>query len=173
MFPQLMLYAVTLLFFVTGSVAQSRAEWKDDARPTHSSLIAIAKWVSANADLPMMTNLPGVELVPLAELTRRREKGLASFYTGAAFVAAGYDDATRTIYLPENWSNKSPTDESVLVHEMVHHMQNEAGIKYACGDARAEPAYVAQDKWLRTHGLTLTQEFQVDMLALEAKATCM
>jgi hypothetical protein len=105
-----MLYAVTLLFFVTGSVAQSRAEWKDDARPTHSSLIAIAKWVSANAGLPMMTNLPGVELVPLAELTRRREKGLASFYTGAALAAAGYDDATRTIYLPETGAtNRRPT----------------------------------------------------------------
>ncbi len=106
----------------------------------------------------------------MAELTRLREK--TSFYTGAAFVA-GYDDATRTIYLPENWSNKSPTDESVLVHEMVNHMQNEAGFKYACDDARAEPAYVAQDKWLRTHGLTSKQEFQLDMLALEAMATCM
>ena len=172
MFPQLMLYAVTFLFFVTGSVAQSRAEWQDNSRPTHSSLVAIAKWVSANAGLPMMTNLPGVELVSTAELTRLREKGLTTFHAGVA-TGAVYDDATRTIYLPENWSDKSPTDQSVLVHEMVHHMQNEAGFKYACDDARAEPAYVAQDKWLRTYGLTLKQEFQVDMLALEAMATCM
>jgi hypothetical protein len=172
MFPQLMLCAVTVLFFVTSSVAQSRAEWQEDSRPTHSSLVTIAKWVSANADLPMMTNLPGVKLVSLQELTRLREKGLMSFHAGVA-PAAVYDDTTRTIYLPESWSGKSPADESVLVHEMVHHMQNEAGLKYACDDARAEPAYVAQDKWLQTHGLTLKQEFQVDMLVLEALATCM
>ncbi len=105
MFPQLMLYAVTILFFVTGSVTQSRAEWENDSRPTHSALVAIANWVSANAGLPMMKNLPGVELVPTADLSRLREKGPASFYAGVA-PAAAYDDATRTIYLPENWSGK-------------------------------------------------------------------
>jgi hypothetical protein len=51
--------------------------------------------------------------------------------------------------------------------------QNEAGIKDACDDARAEPAYGAQDKWPRTHGLMLKQELQADMLALDAVATCM
>ncbi len=59
MFPQLMLCAVTSLFFVTGSVAQSRAEWEHDVRrPTHSLLVAIANWVSVNSGLPMMTNCP-------------------------------------------------------------------------------------------------------------------
>jgi hypothetical protein len=171
MFPQLMLYAVTILFLVTGSVTQSRAEWENDSRPTHSTLVAIANWVSVNAGLPMMKNLPGVELISTAELSRLHEKGPTSFYAGVA--PAAYDDATRTIYLPANWSGKSPTDESVLVHEMVHHMQNEAGFEYACAGARAEPAYVAQDKWLQTYGLTLKQEFHIDALALEVMAACM
>ena len=35
-----------------------------------------------------------------------------------------YDDATQTIYLPEGWQGVKPAKLSILVHEMVHHMQS-------------------------------------------------
>ena len=173
MFPQIMLYAVVLFLFVSNAVTSARAEWQgDDNRPTRSSLAAIVEWLSANAELALTRELPTVELVPSPELTRLRDKGLSSFYAGGG-PAAVYDDASRTIYLPKTWTGKSPVEQSVLVHEMVHHMQNQAGMRYACDDARAEPAYLAQDKWLQQHGLSLTKEFQIDRFTIDVLATCM
>jgi hypothetical protein len=172
MFPQILLHATTLIFFIAAAATPSKAEPKHGGHPTPVSLTAIAQWVSANLDLPMTNGLPGVEFVPLPELARLRDRGLTPFYNQGA-PAAVYEDATRTIYLPDNWTGNSPAEESVLVHEMVHDTQNRAGIKYTCEEARAEPAYLAQDKWLSTYGLTLKQEFQVDMFAVEVMANCL
>ena len=36
----------------------------------------------------------------------------------------------RIIYLPEDWNGIRPAEASVLVHEMVHHLQNVGGLKY-------------------------------------------
>ena len=43
-----------------------------------------------------------------------------------AETVAVYDDATRTIYLAEGWSGATRAELSVLVHEMVHHLQSRA-----------------------------------------------
>jgi hypothetical protein len=59
------------------------------------------------------------------------------------------------------------------VHEMVHHLQNLAGLKFACAGEREKPAYLAQDKFLRQHGLDLEKEFDVDMFTVVAISACM
>jgi hypothetical protein len=41
-------------------------------------------------------------------------------------AVAVYDDLTKTIFLPHSWKGETPADLSVLVHEMVHHLQNNA-----------------------------------------------
>jgi hypothetical protein len=56
---------------------------------------------------------------------------------------------------------------------MVHHLQNIAGMKFACGGEREKPAYFAQSDWLRLHGLELEKEFDVDMFTIIALSTCM
>ena len=87
-------------------------------------------------------------------------------------VVAIYDDSTRTIYLPLGWTGATARERSVLVHELVHHLQNLAGLKYACGGAREMPAYLAQRKWLDIHGLDLEKEFDVDMFTIVALSAC-
>jgi hypothetical protein len=88
-------------------------------------------------------------------------------------VVAVYEDATRTIYLPESWTGETIAEQSVLVHEMVHHLQNVAGLKFACSGEREKPAYLAQDRWLRLHGLELEKEFDVDMFTVITLSACM
>jgi hypothetical protein len=88
-------------------------------------------------------------------------------------VVAVYDDARRTIYLPLGWTGMTASGRSVLVHEMVHHLQNLAGLKYACVGAREEPAYMAQRKWLDVHDLDLEKEFDVDLFTIVALSGCM
>jgi hypothetical protein len=77
-----------------------------------AALTTIAAWLSFNLMLPPVYEHPRVELASLAK------------------VEAYYDDATRTVYLPKGWTGRSPAELSVLVHEMVHHVQNVAGLTY-------------------------------------------
>lgn len=62
---------------------------------------------------------------------------------------------------------------SILVHEMVHHLQNMAGLRYECAEAREELAYNAQDTYLALHGLSLSNEFKVDLMTRLVRTKCM
>ena len=88
-------------------------------------------------------------------------------------IVAVYDTLSRTVYLPENWRGESPADQSILVHELVHHLQNIAGTKFECPAAREKAAYLAQDKWLSRFGKTLENEFDVDMFTVVVMSACM
>ena len=87
-------------------------------------------------------------------------------------VVALYD-MTKTIFLPDAWTGTTAAEISVLVHEMVHHLQNLAGLKYDCPAAREKPAYLAQDRWLQQYGLDLDTEFQIDKFTLVVSSACM
>jgi hypothetical protein len=103
-------------------------------------LTAIVTWISANFALPPDYDHPQLKLVPAVEITflryqaftpaQRRDvlKSLADNTGGSHGREAGavYDDRTRTIFLPDTWTGETPADLSVLVHEMVHHLQNSA-----------------------------------------------
>jgi hypothetical protein len=87
-------------------------------------------------------------------------------------VVAVYDDALKIIYLPEEWTGATPADLSVLAHEMVHHLQNVAGIKYECPQAREKPAYAAQERWLGLFGRNLMDEFEIDPMTILVRSSC-
>lgn len=157
-----------------------------DVRMTEPSLDEIARWLSENFELPHPDNLPRIERVPAAQLYRLRYKGLLpppSLAIGGEHatlrpdyqreVVAIYNDSTKTIYLRDDWTGDSAAEQSVLVHEMVHHLQNVAGVKYECSGAREKPAYLAQDQWLKLRGLELETTFDVDMFTIVALSACM
>ena len=87
-------------------------------------------------------------------------------------TVAIYDDANRTIYLPLTWRGGTAAELSVLVHEMVHHLQNVGGIRYECPAAREELAYRAQDKWLGLFGQDLERAFEIDKFTLKVSTSC-
>lgn len=120
-----------------------------------AALTTIAAWLSFNLMLPPVYEHPRVEFASLAK------------------VEAYYDDATRTIYLPKGWTGRSPAELSVLVHEMVHHVQNVAGLSYACSEEREKIAYAAQRQWLALFGRDLLKEFKIDPMTLLIRTNCM
>jgi hypothetical protein len=127
---------------------------------------------------------PHVSLVPSAQLARMRYgvllsdaggKGAddhAAQTTNQREVVALYNNTTKTIYLADNWSGADAKEISVLVHEMVHHLQNIGKVQYACPEAREKPAYLVQDKWLQQHGLDLEKEFEIDKFTLVMNSAC-
>ena len=50
----------------------------------------------------------------------------------------------------------------MLVHQMVYHFQNLAGLKYECSWERESLAYAAQEQWLRLHETNLWESFGID-----------
>ena len=85
---------------------------------------------------------------------------------------AVYDDQGRTIYLSEHWTGRTPAELSVLVHEMVHHLQSASGEVFACPAEREVMAYRAQDAWLGLFGDSLESAFGIDEATLLVSTVC-
>lgn len=146
-------------------------------------LTTIVTWLSFVFSLPAIYDHPHVEFAgPEAmQAVRHRQAELGRpvpLRTGtstprAPEIEAFYDDATRTIYLAEGWTGRSPAELSVLVHEMVHHVQNVAGLTYACPEEREKPAYSAQSQWLALFGRNLLDEFELDPVTVLLRTNCM
>jgi hypothetical protein len=144
-------------------------------------LTAIALWLSTNFGLPASHDLPELEYVPAAQIAALRYRGLAGspFQNVNAPVQPGqrelvsvYDDAKKTIYLPQDWMADSPAELSVLVHEMVHHLQNVGRQKFACPEEREQLAYEAQERWLGLFQHNLQDDFQIDPFTLLVSTKC-
>jgi len=144
-------------------------------------LDAISRWLATEFELPSTRSLPRIEIVPPARINDMRYgrllpgAGPTESMTSRAQgdVMAVYSDAAHTIYLPEGWTGSTAADLSVLVHEMVHHLQNAAALKYACPQEREALAYRAQERWLGLFGRSLAQDFQIDGFSLLAKTRCL
>ena len=152
----------------------------------HALLTEIVTWLASNFGLPAIYDHPRVELAPPMKISAMRYKGILSDRwredsirdpaVQAAHqreVVAIYNDTIKTIVLPESWTGANPAELSVLVHEMVHHLQNLGKLKYECPGAREKPAYLAQERWLNLHGLDLEREFEIDKFTLLANSACM
>lgn len=145
----------------------SAAAGPRDAPPL---LDTIALWLTANFDLPPSAEAPALVSVPDSELVAMRYGPGATVPSGE--TVAVYDDAGRTIYLTEGWTGRTPTEISVLVHEMVHHLQSAAGMRFACPGEREALAYRAQDAWLGLFGETLESAFGIDAVTLLVGTVC-
>lgn len=156
------------------------------ARPTAALLDTLASWLTANFGLPAAQDRPRVERVPRARLAALRYRGLVSDRArhmpdagGSAgplgdlqAVFAVYDDQRRTIYLPDDWEGETPADVSVLVHELVHHLQNVAGLTFSCPQERERVAYDAQARWLALFAKTLETELGIDAFDTLVRTRC-
>lgn len=142
-------------------------------------LTAIVVWLSANSSIPANFNHPHIEYASPAHMIDMRLHGTHSAAQSTNVVGqipdvvAVYDDERHTIFLPEGWTGTTPAELSVLVHEMVHHLQNVNGQKFECPAAREKPAYLAQDQWLKQFGHNLENDFSVDMFTIVVKSACM
>lgn len=156
-----------------------------DFEPTTGSLTTlageIAVWLSVNFELPAVDKPPRIEFASPVRINALRYRGiikgqmsqdLAAPNAGSQTVAIYLDD-TFTIYLPSGWTGKTPAETSMLVHEMVHHIQNVARIKHDCLQAREKLAYAAQERWLRRFDLSLESEFDVDPFTVLVRTLCM
>jgi len=168
------------------AIERGTAFRQDAGRPSQALLSEIVTWLSTNDDLPAIHDHPRIEFASQRKLAAMRYKNMlpeqwhedserdpAMQAVPAHNVVAIYNDRVRTIFLPDAWTGATPAELSVLVHEMVHHLQNLAGLTYECPAAREKPAYLAQDQWLKLHGLDLETEFEIDRFTLMVSSACL
>jgi hypothetical protein len=149
-------------------------------------LTALITWLSANYGLPANYDLPAVRFATPVEIASIRYSAFAPQRNGETIAAydslpadqrqsivSVYEDKAKTIVLPVGWQGRTPAELSILVHEMVHHLQNLAGLTYACPQEREALAYEAQQKWLGLFGRSLASEFEIDGMALLDKTKCL
>ena len=141
-------------------------------------LTAIVLWLSINFQLPANLNHPAIKFVSAAEMIEPLKKnklrtGDVSASEISSDIVSLYSNESKTIFLLDGWTGKTPAELSILVHEMVHHLQNVGQLKFACPEEREELAYKAQDGWLHLFGRDLESEFQMDPFTILVKSKCL
>lgn len=165
-------YIATLALCLSTMTAAPMPAFAQEGRmPDAPPLLdTLALWLEANFDLPRAARDPHLVTLPRPELIAMR------YGDGAGVdpdrVVALYDEATNTIYLSEGWTGRSPAELSILVHELVHHMQAMAGHRFACPAARERLAYDVQDAWLALFGEDLETAFNLDPAMLLVGTVC-
>jgi hypothetical protein len=160
----------------------SAGEARPDTIP--ALLAAVAQWLAESFDLPATQDLPRLEFAAPARISAMHySQGFPRTLSAPASaplpagegraVVAVYDGANEIIYLPDGWRGATPAEQSVLVHEMVHHMQKRARLKYLCPQQREKLAYEAQARWLARFGQSLESEFEIDGMTLLVQINCM
>ncbi len=134
-------------------------------------LATLMLWLSANFDLPQTLEQPKLELVSAKDLIAKADSGLP--HNTSHEIEAIYDPRVKTIFLSDRWSGNTPAELSIIVHELVHHLQHQGGLKFACNAAREELAYAAQEKWLGLFGESLATTFGLDPMTLKLKSMCL
>lgn len=170
-----------LSFSSAGAIAEGRGV---TSVPSEALLREVSAWLTANFDLPSTATAPAIKFVTGEQLAAMRGSGpessararekpqlVVDAMPGRSTVAL-YDDENETIFLPIGWTGTSPAEQSILVHEMVHHLQRKAQLRFECPMAREKLAYAAQDRWLARFGSNLETEFEIDRFTLFVSSAC-
>ena len=107
-------------------------------------LIALMIWIGANTDYNTDVPLPVVEFKTQVEMEglyygeRKREGDLYGFYNLKKNV----------IILPDTWDSARPFDLGLLVHEMIHYLQDVNEIQFQCVAEMEADAWPLQKQYL-------------------------
>ena len=107
-------------------------------------LIALMIWIGANTDYKTDVPLPVVEFKTQVEMEglyygeRKREGDLYGFYNLKKNI----------IILPDTWDGTRPFDLGLLVHEMIHYLQDVNEIQFQCVAEMEADAWPLQKQYL-------------------------
>ena len=148
--------------------------WAAPGAPGHDLLTQIVSWLAHNFELPPVYNRPEIYVSGPVRLTALDAGDLSEASLGLFGEPriGRYEDSTRRVYFSNGWNPETVGGQSLLVHQMVYHLQNLAGLKYECPQARARLAYDAQARWLSQTGRTLESEFGIDAGTLLLSTDC-
>ena len=139
---------------------------------------ALVTWISGNFEIPVDYHHP--RIVPMSSFAvtyllqqlnptdQRKAVNIDEMRKLMSF----YSTERKAIYLPRGWTGETPAQLSILVHELVHHLQNLSHATFACPAAEDELPYEAQEKWLNIFGRSLSSEFGLERTSVLLATKC-
>jgi hypothetical protein len=157
------------------AISTSPADLAFGVVPKEPLLVLVADWAALQSGLPAPSRLPNIAFAEPSEMDRTRLSLVGeSGHAGHSIrdVIAFYDVRSETIFLPAGWAPASVAEMSILLHEMVHHLQAHSGRSYPCPEAREKEAFSVQSEWLSLFGESLEEAFGIDGLTLLVLTHC-
>ena len=116
----------------------------------------------------------GCDLPTRDEAVDRYCKDYDKDSNGFGQILALYDPVEKAIILKKDWTPDSIANRSMLVHELVHHLQYESGniSKFRCRGLIEKEAYDVQNKWLEPYGTNVQKELNIGPLFLFMATSC-
>ena len=128
-------------------------------------LMWIGQSTMYNVDIPH----PDVVMLPPQELNEQYAATMLNKTSHIEELWAYYNTKTQTIYLRADFRQYDPWDKSILLHELLHHVQYHNRMKYKCINQMEEEAWPLQKKYLKDfHNIN----WDYDMLWYLMISTC-
>lgn len=164
--------ALAISATVTVSSAEGVPEPTPGQAPPGADMLLdlVGMWLASRFELPAGAGAPHLFFASPEALARMHYGEGAAHDTGE--VVAVYKDEENAIYLGEGWKAETAAEVSIMVHEMVHYLQDAAGMRFACPGERERLAYQAQQAWLEMFGSSLERAFEIDPATLLVRTTC-
>ena len=129
-----------------------------------SLFLFIAAETNYNTDLPY----PEIVFLPKSELVEMYVGDSQKDYTPTDLWAF-YNLESKKIFLRDTWDLHNPWNKSILLHELIHYVQDMNGVKFPCTQAMEKESWPLQQKYLRQyHGI----EWDYDALWFLMISTC-
>ena len=114
-------------------------------------LTALMIWIGANSTLDTNHDIPVVMFLTQEQMDHlyygEHEHEMDSLH-------GLYDIEDDVIILRDTWDRRKPWDLGVLLHEMVHYLQDQNGIQFQCLAHMEREAWPLQQKYLsEVHGV--------------------
>jgi hypothetical protein len=110
------------------------------------------------------------------ECDTKPNQPICETYDGSATnILALYNHLTKTIYLNKEFWWASVRDQSILLHELVHHMQYSRDSEFYSNQCKGDiekEAYDLQEKWLEKRGRTLYDTIELGPLFRHILTRC-
>jgi len=130
------------------------------------ALVAVLiAWIVAKTGM-MSADPPRIIQVPI--------KQMVEMTGGTARPQAIYKRGDRIIYLRDDWTPDTLLNKAMLVHELVHYLQEIIIVQAPCERAQEADAYHLELAWLREQGIDDPYAFlQTNELAIMLRSLCL
>ena len=108
-------------------------------------ITALIIWLGANTPYNTNFDLPTVIFLPQDQMEEMFYKGSNKMPNTLHGL---YDKESDTIILSDQWDRRKPWDMSVLLHEMIHYLQDQNKMKFNCVANMEKDAWPIQQLYL-------------------------
>ena len=109
-------------------------------------LTALMIWLGANTLFDTNHDIPNVLFLSQTQMEQMFYKGTDKMPNTLHGL---YDQESDTIILPDTWDRRKAWDLSVLLHEMVHYLQDQNDMDFNCTAEMERESWPIQQRYLK------------------------